>query len=108
MMKAWLIVSPEYGEVIPVTDEGQGPVEYGADVVHVEAETRRDAVILGVQLFKRRGARYLHHCDGGPYAGVHAIAQDCPAHGMPQWNRDHYECPQCDALVGYDNGDQVN
>jgi hypothetical protein len=94
----WLVCSPEYGEVVPVTDEGQGPMEYGCDVVHVEAETRRDALLLGVALFRQQGARYLHDADS-PYAGVRVIAQTCPAHGQPVWVKDHYECPQCEALI---------
>ena len=94
----WLVVSPEYGDVIPVTDDGQGPMEYGADVVHVEAETRRDALLLGVMLFRQHGARYLSDCDN-PYAGVQVIKQTCQAHGEAVWARDHYECPQCEALL---------
>ena len=97
-LKAWLVVSPEYGVVIPVTAEGQGPIEYGADAVHVEAETRRDALVLGVSLFRQMGARYLDDAEN-PYRGVRVESQQCPAHGAPVWRRDHYECPQCEALV---------
>lgn len=77
-------------------DDGTGPMEYGCDVVHVEAETRRDALLLGVALFRQHGAHYLHDAEN-PYAGVKVESQVCPHHGMPAWNRDHYECPQCEA-----------
>ena len=98
MLLPWLVVSPEYGTVIPILDYGQGPIEYGCDVVFVEAETRRDALLLGVALFRKSGAKYLKDADN-PYAGVKVESQYCAAHGLPVWNRDHYECPQCDALI---------
>ena len=92
----WMVCSPEYGEVVPVLDDGTGPMEYGCDVVHVEAETKQDALYLGVLLLKRQGARYFNHAEN-PYAGVKVESQICPAHGMPVWNKDHYECPTCEA-----------
>lgn len=97
-MKPWLVCSPEYGEVVPILDDGTGPMEYGADCVFVEADTRRDALLLGVALFRQQGARYLDRTDN-PYAGVTVESQVCPAHGLPVWKRDHYECPQCEALI---------
>lgn len=97
-LSPFMVISPEYGIVIPIVD-GQGPTKYCRDVVFIEAETRRDALLLGVALLKARSARYLDKCDGrGPYAGVEVIAQRCPAHGLAVWNRDHYECPSCEAL----------
>lgn len=97
-LKPWLVVSPEYGEVIPVTDDGQGPMEYGSDVVFVEAATRRDALLLGVALFRKQGAKYLYDAEN-PYAGVKVESQVCSAHGMPVWNGDYYECQRCEGLV---------
>ncbi len=94
-LQPWLVVSPEYGVVIPVLDDGTGPMEYGADVVFVEAPTRRDALVLGVLLFRRQGAKYLHDAEN-PYAGVTVTSQWCPVHGRPVWAKDHYECSQCE------------
>lgn len=96
-MKPWLVVSPEYGHVAPVCD-GQGPMEYGSDVVFVEAEARRDALLLGVALFRKQGARYLDDAEN-PYAGVKVFIVRCAQHGAVVWVRDHYECPQCEAYV---------
>lgn len=90
----WLVVSPEYGTVVPIVD-GQGPMEYGSDVVFVEAENRRDALVLGVELFRQQDARYLHDVES-PYAGVRVESQVCQRHGMPVWVKDHYECPACE------------
>ena len=73
-MKRWMVVTPEYGEVIPILDYGEGPLEYQADVIEVEAETRRDAIIIGVALMRRDPSAYhwFEHADGNPYAGVKA------------------------------------
>lgn len=73
-MKRWRVITPEYGEVIPVTDEGQGPMEYGCDAIEVEAETRRDAVVVGVALMRRQPREYhwFRRCDGNPFAGIRA------------------------------------
>lgn len=96
MLKPWLIVAPEVGRIDPVVD-GQGPMEYWRDVVHVEAETRRDALIMGVMLFRQQDATYLRDYDS-PYAGVEVHLMLCKAHGMPTWERDHYECKLCEPI----------
>lgn len=102
-LQPWLVCSPEYGEVVPILDDGTGPTEYGCDVVFVEAETRRDALLLGVALFRQQGAKYLADAES-PYAGVKVESQVCPKHGMAEWRDDHYECPQCEA-DNYDGPD---
>lgn len=96
MLQPWMVCSPEYGTVIPVTDEGQGPTEYGCDVVFVEAETRRDALLFGVALLKQQGARYLDDAEN-PYAGVTVEPQTCAIHGLTAivWTRDGYDCTAC-------------
>jgi hypothetical protein len=105
MMIPWLIVSPEYGTLIPIVG-GQGPMEYGCDVVHVEAETRADAIALGVKMLRESGARYIDALECSPYAGVKAFSQLCEQHGMPQWRGDHYECLQCEAEASAPDGSQ--
>lgn len=97
-LKPWLVCSPEYGVVVPITDEGQGPMEYGCDAVHVEAKTAADALVLGVALFRQQSAKYLEDAEN-PYTGVTVQSQVCPVHGgIPRWVKDHYECPACEAL----------
>lgn len=100
MLKPWLVCSPEYGVMFPIVD-GRGPMEYGCDVVHVEAETKRDALLLGVRLLKAKGAGYLRDAEN-PYAGIRVESQACPVHGLQyvSWITDHYECSECDALAG--------
>jgi hypothetical protein len=83
-LKRFYVVTPEYGVVIPVTDEGQGPTEWGCDVIEIEAETRRDAIALGVREMLRGGKgghgdgmRYewclMQRSDGcSPFTGVKA------------------------------------
>ena len=79
-MKLWYVVTPEYGEVVPVLDYGQGPLEYQADVVEVEADTKRDAIVIGVALMRKnpREYHYFRHCEGNPYVGVKAEPAPSP------------------------------
>lgn len=83
-MKRWLVVTPEYDTIEPVTDEGQGPTITVVDVIEVEAETKRDAIVLGVKLMlenKWRPDKWTkfhwcrdQRCDKlSPYAGVKAF-----------------------------------
>lgn len=82
-LRRWLVLTPEYGEVIPITDEGQGPTEYQRDGIEVEAETKRDAILMGVCLMrdKPRDYHWFRHADGNPFVGVTAevVPPMCPA-----------------------------
>lgn len=83
-MKRWYVITPEYGQVVPVLDDGTGPMEYGADVVEVEAETKRDAIAFGVRLMLRGRWREFKWCRDqrlsglSPYAGVKAEPAPSP------------------------------
>lgn len=99
-MKRWLVVTPEFGEVVPILDYGQGPMEYQCDVIEVEAETRRDAVLVGVALMRSQPRQFHYfrdHLDGNPYAGVKAelMPDPCPAcQGLGFI--DHADCAACE------------
>lgn len=75
-MDSWLVITPEYGDVVPVLDYGQGPIEYGCDVIEVEAQSKRDAIALGVKaMLKSKEYRYCRESrqfGENPYTGVHA------------------------------------
>ena len=76
-MHHWFVVSPEMSEVVPVLDDGTGPLEYFRDVEEVDAPTAREALRIGVPLLKSwfREARL----DGrNPWAGVKATREQCP------------------------------
>lgn len=85
-LKHWYVITPEYGVVVPVLDFGQGPTEYGCDVIEVEAETKRDAIALGVKAMlnarygdfayqnRFRWCRDARNDGCSPYAGVRAEA----------------------------------
>ena len=79
-MKRYYIITPEYGEVVPILDYGQGPVEYNCDVVEVEAENKRDAIVLGVKYMREHSSQFhwFRHADGNPFAGVRTeeVAED--------------------------------
>lgn len=89
-LKPWVVVTPEYGTVIPIVD-GQGPMEYGCDLVYVEAETRRDALHLGVKLMKQRGDDWFDNCEN-PYAGIKVLPAHVCEHGRGEWER----CRDCE------------
>ena len=90
-MRKWIVVTPEYGVLIPITDEGYGPTEWGCDVIEIEAEYKRDAIVLGVQLMLHggkgghgEGERYRYCLDqrsdhASPYTGVKAYlsSEEC-------------------------------
>ena len=78
-MKRWYVVTPEYGVVDPILDDGTGPLEYVSDVIEIEADTARDAVAFGVKLMLKAHRRAFKWCrdqassNCSPYAGVRAI-----------------------------------
>lgn len=57
-MQRWLVFTPYYDTVIPILDDGTGPVESGADVVEVEAESAKDAIVFGVKMMLAGNMRY--------------------------------------------------
>jgi hypothetical protein len=77
-LRRWLVFTPEYSEVIAILDDGSGPIEYGCDVIEVEAETRRDAIAFGVKLMlaaTHSKYPYVHDARSDkvcPYTGVRA------------------------------------
>lgn len=78
-MKRWYVVTPQYGTVIPVLDDGTGPTEYGADVVEVEAPSRRAAITEGVKRMLRGSRKEFRYCRdqrsdrANPFVGVKAF-----------------------------------
>ena len=86
-LRLWYVVTPnfEYTEVIL---DGQGPTYDVCDLIEIEAETARDAVLLGVKEMLRgsrqEGSPFRRftwcleqRADGlSPYAGVKAHAAD--------------------------------
>lgn len=70
-MRRFYVISPEMSVVIPICDDGTGPMEYGCDVVEVEARTKRDARHLGFKLMREaKMAWATEHEDGCPFAGM--------------------------------------
>ncbi len=77
----FLVASAEYGEVIPILDDGSGPMEYGCDVLWIRARSKQRAKILMVRAFRRRtkgrswkSAPWLY--DGNPFTGMTAERGD--------------------------------
>lgn len=71
--RCYLVISPEYGEVIPILDDGTGPTEYGHDVVYAFARNARRAKVLALRWFRRQYAGKWRHNwieDGNPFTGM--------------------------------------
>ena len=86
MMKTYYVITPEYGVVIPVLDFGIGPMEYGRDVVTVEAPTKRKALILGYHELKRipKGwITYYRDFDQNPFVGLQVEETEAPLDEQP-------------------------
>jgi len=66
----WFVITPPY-ERYPGNAWGNPePPEYGADVVEVEAETKRKALVEGVRELRRTHSRWLQDYDGNPFTGL--------------------------------------
>ena len=72
-MPTYAVISPEYDEVVPVLDYGEGPIERGADVVMVEARNKREAKILGLKELRKLPKGWINrHRDrqSNPFVGL--------------------------------------
>lgn len=88
-MKCWIVTTPEWEEIEPITDDGRGPSEWGCDYIIVRAPNKRAAITGGVKTMLDPKARYengerYRWCIGArgdgvnPFAGVKAMPY-CPA-----------------------------
>lgn len=91
-----MVYSPDY-QTSPMSYDPPDPGEYGADVIEVEAESKRDAIILGVAaLMKERRHTWASDNRGDgqpPWAGYKAdevCAHEC--HNSPD---DEGDCACC-------------
>ena len=55
----YYVVTPEYEQVVPILDDGTGPVELVSDVAYVEARTQREALVVGLRELRRDGSKWL-------------------------------------------------
>lgn len=55
-MPNYLVISEEYGEVVPILDYGQGPTEYGCDICYViGAKNKNEARWTAYKHWKKQG-----------------------------------------------------
>lgn len=98
MDRHFFVYSPEYGEVVPLLDYGEGPMEYGRDCVHVIAPNKRAAKVLGVRALRAdpKSHYFRDHCDGNPFAGLLVEECKCP-HGVMtcECGGKDFECEEC-------------
>jgi len=71
----YVVASREIGTVVPVLDDGSGPIEYGCEVLYVRARSRQRAKVLALRAWRRRRPqswrRYGWIDDGcNPFSGM--------------------------------------
>jgi hypothetical protein len=76
-MRHWWVSTPEFGVMVPLLDDGTGPLEYQCDVVCVDAATRREAIVAGVKKMRAEGAKWFESHDGNPFVGIKAESARC-------------------------------
>lgn len=104
-MKHYLLVSPTMSDMIPITDDGRGPVEEWCDVACVLAENKKEARKSWRKLEKWRD-RSQDEYGWPPHWGIkaeevicpHGVTgncgmEDCPIEGADE----EFFCKQCEA-----------
>lgn len=97
------VISPEWGEKIPILDDGSGPTEYQCSWQLVRATSKREAISIGVKRwlaepYKRYSRNYcqVQKDDGcNPFTGIKASIFACP-HGVEWTLEDEPEEAWCD------------
>ena len=74
----YYVVTPEYEQVVPILDDGTGPVELVSDVAYVEAKNQREALVFGVRELRRDKSKWLraqtiNECS--PFTGLKVYAE---------------------------------
>ena len=85
-MTEYMVVTPPYGTLIPILDDGTGPTEYGSDVLYVEARTVKEAKVLAVREWRQMQRR-------GQWREARWVADQyinnaCPFTGLKVFNMD--------------------
>ena len=105
------VISPEMGRVEPVTDDGQGPMEYWCDWVCVLAINARDARSQAVKHpdFKS-WVQEARDSDINPFSGVEAKLTLCE-HGVCWGCAPEYgdiNCAECSTQFESENIESVS
>lgn len=79
-MKHYIVVSPEFGMIVPVI-AGDGPTEHGCSVVSVEANSKREAKSKALRSVDFADWVDRQRSDGkNPFAGLEVVDPVC-GHG---------------------------
>lgn len=100
-IKPYWVFTPEYDEVIPVIDFGQGPIEPVRDIAAVLALDKEHAKVLAVKAFRKQRS-YISKSDENPFIGLQVWEAICP-HGTWEFTevlengttKSLYDCDKC-------------
>jgi len=95
-VRHWMVSSPEMSVVIPILDDGTGPLEYFHDVAWVEATSKREAIRLGTPKLTEWASQARSY-GLNPFVGVRAELATCE-HGVCYCDMcGDRECAACEA-----------
>ena len=81
-MNHYLVISPEMSDIIPILDDGSGPVEVFCCAASVEASTKREAKIKAITHPDMKRWVGEQRSDGhNPFTGLRVEIPICP-HGV--------------------------
>jgi hypothetical protein len=90
----WAVITGEYSVVVPVCDDGTGPIESTVDIVYVECACA-DAKALGIKMLRQEGSTFLKDCESdgrSPFTELSIEKARCP-HGVGWWEQ--RDCQDC-------------
>jgi hypothetical protein len=103
----YVVVGPQEETVIPVLDDGDGPIEIGHSVWEGFARTAKEAKALAWKHFRAEGARFLDdNYPGHPMRGVTVErVPPCPNHGYDFESCLCTDCDDCGLVQPTEEGD---
>lgn len=78
-MTRWYVFTPEHESIVPLLDDGSGPIEYGSEVVEVEAPTMKEALILGLRELRKSPSGWINRYRdkaANPFTGLKAVPME--------------------------------
>ena len=97
-----MVVSGPIDELIPICDDGTGPIETSHEVVCVDAPSKAKAKVAGLRLMKDWPG-YQRQDGCSPFTGVTVEEITACPHGLRWCECDEY-CDECDDVAAFLDG----
>lgn len=94
-MTHYIVVSPEMSKMVPITDDGLGPIEDFCCVVSVDADSKTEARKIAIKSPEMRDwVDDARSDDKNPFAGLKVYLGKCK-HGVCWCDLCRGECEEC-------------